>query len=109
MSRPPAPAAPPDPTAPADPAHRVTLVAFEGMQLLDLAGPLEVFAAANQLGATPPYDLRVATPGGGAVRTSSGLAVQGQVALDDLVTGEVDDARPATQQRPARAHRCTPR
>ena len=96
MSRPPAPAAPPDPTAPADPAHRVTLVAFEGMQLLDLAGPLEVFAAANQLGATPPYDLRVATPGGGAVRTSSGLAVQGQVALDDLVTGEVDDARPHT-------------
>lgn len=74
----------PPPAEPSPPAHRVTLVAFGGMQLLDLAGPLEVLAAANQAGATPPYELVVSTPGGGAVRTSSGLEVHGQVALPAL-------------------------
>jgi transcriptional regulator GlxA family with amidase domain len=61
------------------------LVAFDGMQLLDLAGPLEVFDAANRIGASPAYELVVATPGGGAVRTSSGVEVGGHVALEDLV------------------------
>lgn len=67
----------PPPAEPSPPAHRVTLVAFDGMQLLDLAGPLEVLAAANQAGATPPYELVVSTPGGGAVRTSSGARAMG--------------------------------
>lgn len=66
------------------PVHRVVLVAFDGMQLLDLAGPLEVFDAANRIGASPAYEIVVATPGGGAVRTSSGVEVGGQVALEDL-------------------------
>lgn len=60
------------------------LVAFDGMQLLDLAGPLEVFDATNRAGASPAYDLVIATPGGGAVLTSSGLEVGGQAALEEL-------------------------
>lgn len=60
-------------------------MAFDGMQLLDLAGPLEVFDAANRIGASPAYELVVATPGGGAVRTSSGVDVGGQAAVEDLV------------------------
>jgi transcriptional regulator GlxA family with amidase domain len=89
----------PSPADPSPPTHRVTLVAFDGMQLLDLAGPLEVLAAANQAGATPPYELVVATPGGGAVRTSSGLDVHGQVALEDLVAGDGPTERSPQQAR----------
>lgn len=59
-------------------------MAFDGMQLLDLAGPLEVFDAANRLGANPAYDVVVATRGGGPVRTSSGIDVGGQVGVEEL-------------------------
>ncbi|NLD76487.1 MAG: helix-turn-helix domain-containing protein [Acidimicrobiales bacterium] len=66
------------------PLRRIVLVAFDGMQLLDLAGPLEVFDAANRLGANPAYDVVVATRGGGPVRTSSGIDVGGQVGVEEL-------------------------
>lgn len=61
--------------------HHVVLVAFEGMQLLDLAGPAEVFDAADRLGGGGRYRCTIATPGGGRVRTTSGIEVGGDVAL----------------------------
>jgi transcriptional regulator GlxA family with amidase domain len=65
----------------------VALVAFDGLQLLDLAGPVEVLRAATRLGADPPYETRVATPGGGPVRSESGVGVAGDVSLGDLARG----------------------
>jgi transcriptional regulator GlxA family with amidase domain len=67
----------------------VALVAFDGFQLLDIAGPLEVFSKANQhlpeTTAEPfRYELIVASPAGGAITSSSGLQVAGTRALDDL-------------------------
>lgn len=38
--------------------HRVVVVAFEAMQLLDLAGPTDVVRAATLLGADPGDELR---------------------------------------------------
>jgi transcriptional regulator GlxA family with amidase domain len=53
-------------------AHRVLFVLFEGVQSLDVSGPLEVFAGAcaSRPGA---YRIRTAALGGGPVRTSAGL------------------------------------
>ena len=51
----------------------VVLVAFEDVQLLDLAGPADVFRAATLLGADPPYDLVVTGPGGTPVCSASGV------------------------------------
>ena len=45
--------------------HPVTVVAFDGLQLLDLAGPVEVLDAANRIAGHRLYDVQVATPGGG--------------------------------------------
>lgn len=64
-------------------------MAFEGFQLLDVAGPLEVFNKANQhLPATTAapfrYELIVASPAGGAITSSSGLQIAGTRALADL-------------------------
>ena len=41
--------------------HTVVVVAFDGLQLLDLAGPVEVFRTATRLGATRPYRTLIAT------------------------------------------------
>ncbi|MCX5096893.1 GlxA family transcriptional regulator [Streptomyces sp. NBC_00365] len=53
--------------------HTITVVAFEGVQLLDVTGPVEVFTAANQYGAD--YDVRIVSPTGLGVRTSSGVTI----------------------------------
>ncbi|MFD9128479.1 GlxA family transcriptional regulator [Kitasatospora sp. NPDC059571] len=56
-------------------AHRVLFVLFEGVQSLDVTGPLEVFAGA--CAARPgAYLIRTAAPGGRPVRTSGGLVLQ---------------------------------
>jgi transcriptional regulator GlxA family with amidase domain len=52
--------------------HRVGVVVFEGVKLLDVAGPMEVLAEANRLGGTR-YELL--TVGEGRVTTSTGLAM----------------------------------
>jgi transcriptional regulator GlxA family with amidase domain len=60
-------------------ARPVVLLAFEGAQLLDIAGPLQVFATANEEagGSEAPYRLSVVSAAGGPIGTSSGLAVVG--------------------------------
>jgi transcriptional regulator GlxA family with amidase domain len=49
-------------------AHRVGLLLFDGMKLLDIAGPAEVFAEANLMGAH--YDLIYMSVDGKSVTTS---------------------------------------
>ena len=40
----------------------VAIVAFDDFQLLDLAGPADVFRAATLLGAEPAYEVRTVAP-----------------------------------------------
>jgi transcriptional regulator GlxA family with amidase domain len=65
-------------------ARSVALVAFERFQLLDLAGPAEVFRAATRLGAEPPYEIRTLAPTR-SVTSESGicLTADGRVDADD--------------------------
>jgi len=59
----------------------VDVLAYPGVQLLDVAGPLQVFASANDLVANGrpapvrPYELRVVARGGEGVTASSGLGL----------------------------------
>lgn len=75
------PKSPPSlPTAPrAGPVRLVEVVAFPDAQLLDVAGPLQAFATANEIavagGRPAPYALRVVAKGRGGVRTSAGLGL----------------------------------
>jgi transcriptional regulator GlxA family with amidase domain len=64
----------------AAPAPRIIeVLAFPSVQLLDVTGPLQAFATANehvtQAGGTAPYDLRVVAKGGESVTASAGLAI----------------------------------
>jgi transcriptional regulator GlxA family with amidase domain len=69
------------------PGHTVVVVAMEGLQLLDLAGPVGVLGSANYYGADPPYRTIIATPGGLDVRSDSGVRVGADASLDELAAG----------------------
>ncbi len=53
--------------------HRVGVLVFDDMKMLDLSGPAEVFSEANRYGAN--YRLSVVSVDGNPVRTSIGLRV----------------------------------
>ncbi len=63
----------------------IDILAFPDVQLLDVAGPLQVFASANELareaGMPRPYRARVVAPGG-TVTASAGLGLIGEALPD---------------------------
>ena len=65
------------PKSPRSGPRLVEVLAFPRVQLLDVTGPLQVFATTNDLvteaGGEAPYVIRVVAPGGGAVAASAGL------------------------------------
>ena len=72
--------------------HRVVLLAYDQMNLLDLAGPLQAFATAGRRSSgtgTGLYEIVVASATGGIVTTSSGLPIV-TVALAALSGVEID-------------------
>jgi transcriptional regulator GlxA family with amidase domain len=74
------------------PPHGVVIVAFPGVDLLDVTGPAEVFAMANKAmpHVRPPYQVRLAGPAGQPeIRTLSGMRLVPDVSLDDL-RGPID-------------------
>jgi transcriptional regulator GlxA family with amidase domain len=87
----------PDTTASAMRSHGhrglpVVLLAYNGMNLLDLAGPLQALTTANrsvEAGAPPRYDAVVASAHGGAVVTGSGLPVL-TVPVSSLADAPID-------------------
>ncbi len=70
---------PETPRFPPNPLRMIEVLAFPSVQLLDVAGPLQVFASANDLvaksGGTPPYLLQVVAQGGLGVVASAGLGL----------------------------------
>ncbi|HEY9281200.1 MAG TPA: GlxA family transcriptional regulator [Eoetvoesiella sp.] len=69
--------------------RRIALVGFDGFQILDIAGPVEVFTKANhhmpKIAAEPfRYELIIASPAGGMITSSSGMQIAGTLAIADL-------------------------
>jgi len=60
-------------------ARVIDVLAYPAVQLLDVTGPVQVFASANDVvagaGGLPPYVLRVVAQGGQGVTASAGLAL----------------------------------
>ncbi|MFP6562250.1 GlxA family transcriptional regulator [Paraburkholderia sp. B3] len=102
-------------------ARIVAILALPGVQLLDVSGPLDVFAQANREAGRHVYDLRVVACRPGPIRSSSGVrlvadavagaaaaqgqagtqaAGEGQERIDTLLVAGAPDA--ATAQLPAR-------
>jgi len=68
--------------------RRVAVIGYDGVQALDIVGPMEVFAMANfhLLQGMPPYEVVLASPAGGAVKSSSagGLVFGETTSLEHL-------------------------
>lgn len=91
--------------------HQIGMVVFDGVQLLDVAGPVDVFAAANKFGAD--YAVRLIGWDRCTIWTSSGVGLLAEVTADAaepvqtlIVTGGDDLARlPDPAADPARLGR----
>jgi transcriptional regulator GlxA family with amidase domain len=69
--------------------RQVAILVYEGVQSLDVTGPLEVFAGAQRLieasdRADRGYDVRVVGRDGAPVKTSSGLTIAPHAGLPDV-------------------------
>jgi transcriptional regulator GlxA family with amidase domain len=57
----------------------IEVLAFPAVQLLDVTGPVQVFASANdfaaEAGTMPPYEVHIVTQGGQSVTASAGVAL----------------------------------
>ncbi|HEX6340720.1 GlxA family transcriptional regulator [Umezawaea sp.] len=74
------------------PTRSVLVVLFDGVQPLDVAGPVDVFStAAHYAGGpdAPPYVVRTASLGGAAVRSAGGLRLVPDLDLADAETPDV--------------------
>jgi len=70
---------PKSPRSQPNPVRLIEVLAYPAVQLLDVTGPLQVFASANDLvaeaGGTPPYRLRVVAKGVQGVTASAGVGI----------------------------------
>ena len=69
--------------------RQIVFIGFDGLQPLDLVGPLEVFSKANAYASAAAhapfkYVLTISAPDGGEIRSASGLTIGRTVALKDL-------------------------
>jgi transcriptional regulator GlxA family with amidase domain len=74
-------------------AHTIGLLVFPDFELLDAAGPASVFTAANhalsRIGKSERYSVEILSPGGGLIRSSSGVALNTR-ALSEVLPTKVD-------------------
>jgi transcriptional regulator GlxA family with amidase domain len=70
---------PKSPRFPPNPVRVIDVLTYPAVQLLDVTGPLQVFASANDLvvgaGGERPYELRVVAQGGEGATSSAGVAL----------------------------------
>ncbi|MFJ4776990.1 GlxA family transcriptional regulator [Streptomyces sp. NPDC088762] len=66
--------------------RNVLVVLYDGVQSLDVTGPVEVFAGAARFPGREGYGIRTVSLGGAPVRTNSGLTL--------MPDGELESARP---------------
>ncbi len=71
-------------------AHRIAFVIFPDFQSLDLTGPFEVFAGANQRLGRGAYQLSTVATTAGPVRSNSGLNIGTDRSINDMKPGDVD-------------------
>ncbi|MFF4413681.1 GlxA family transcriptional regulator [Streptosporangium sp. NPDC001559] len=67
-------------------SHLVVITVYDGVELLDVAGPLEVFSTADRLlgEGAPGYEIVVAGPEAGLVRCAGGASIAADVSWTEL-------------------------
>ena len=68
----------------------VAILAMPGVQLLDVSGPLDVFAEANVQAGRAAYRLLIIGSAAGVVQSSSGVRLVADYGIDEDIAGEID-------------------
>ncbi len=67
--------------------HRIVIVGLAPAQMLDITGPLDAFAVANDacldMGKPQPYELLLAAPTAGKLQTTSGISLHADYSIFD--------------------------
>lgn len=66
------------------------MLALPAVQLLDVSGPLDVFAEANVQAGYQAYDMLVVAPAGGPLRSSSGVRLMPDRVIDRAFEDKID-------------------
>lgn len=74
-------------TSPRLPPRVVALLGYDGVQSLDLIGPMEVFSMANRFAGWPAYEVIIASASGGEIVSNAGLRMAGTTSFSDLPRG----------------------
>src|SRR5579863_4476497 len=64
--------------------HRILVLAFPDCQMLDVTGPLQMFAGVNDELGRQAYELVIAAPRRGSFKTSSGVGLVADLAIADV-------------------------
>ena len=67
----------------------VALVVYPSVQLLDFAGPADVFALANQFNVDPVFELIIVSGRGGIITTTSGVEIRTK-SIEEVAPSAVD-------------------
>ncbi|WP_187977107.1 GlxA family transcriptional regulator [Mycetocola sp. JXN-3] len=82
-----------------NPVRTIAVLAFDGVDLLDVTGPAEVFGLANREGgasphreggASPHYEVLIAAPDSGPIRTAAGVRLLPDCTLAELASRHID-------------------
>src|SRR5258708_34381088 len=77
------------------PSKLVLILAFDGVQIIDIAGPAQVLSTANEEGADPHYDVRIVALKAGLIEKASGFAILAvEIPEEDAVNTLLDTADP---------------
>ncbi|MBO1330448.1 GlxA family transcriptional regulator [Streptomyces sp. VRA16 Mangrove soil] len=71
-------------------SRTVVLVAYDGIQLTELAGPMDVFHAANTVLESTAYRIVTAAPRAGTVTVAGGLKIHVEHSIREAALGETD-------------------
>jgi transcriptional regulator GlxA family with amidase domain len=98
---------PKSPRSSPNPVRVIDVLTYPAVQLLDVSGPVQVFASANDLvvnaGGTPPYLLKVVAQGGEGATASAGVTLaagpltKADEALDTLLVAGGEGAEAAAE------------
>lgn len=69
-------------------SRTVVLVVYDGIQLIELAGPMDIFGAANAVSGSPVYRLVTAAPRAGAIAVEGGVTMNVGHSLAEIAAGD---------------------
>jgi transcriptional regulator GlxA family with amidase domain len=67
----------------------VALLVFDGVEVLDFAGPFEVFSVTSEINETRPFNVQVVAEGLAPIRARNGLSVNPDAAIADVRTADI--------------------